>query len=214
MHQRVQSFGCHGRNHHEDDQQHQQYVNERCDVDISVLTATRSQCHCHKKSPLLASAGCGRRGRLLLVVLLLLGQQTQIVYTSRANVVHDLDYRAVFGSRIRPHVHPLINPAGKPIFNLLRQLVGSDLVVAKEDLPVAHHGDNQRIFLVSIRHRLGTVDLRQVHAYALLQHGGDHHEDDQQHQHHVHHGSDVDVGVNLLSFIAFRYCHGSTSPAS
>jgi len=62
--------------------------------------------------------------------------------------------------------------------------------------------------------RLFLVLLRDVDPELLAEEGRDHHEDDQQHQHHVHHGSDVDVGIDLLSFIAFRYCHGPTSPAS
>ena len=38
----------------------------------------------------------------------------------------------------------------------------------------------------------------------MLQHGRNDHENDEQHQHHVHHGSDVDVGVDLPAFVAFR----------
>src|SRR6202034_2978185 len=49
--QRIQSFRSHRRDHHEDDQQHQQYVNERRDVDVCTLASARADCHTHDRSP-------------------------------------------------------------------------------------------------------------------------------------------------------------------
>src|SRR6516162_8369137 len=79
--------------------------------------------------------------------------------------------------------------------------------------PTAYDCNEQRIFLVGVRHRRRAVNLRHVNTHALLQHRRDHHEDDKQHQHHVHHGSDVDVGVDLLAFFPFYQCHCVQPPA-
>src|SRR5215470_10229138 len=51
-HQGIEALWRQRRNNHENDQQHQKYVNQRGDVDVSVLTAPVFRCHSHNKSPI------------------------------------------------------------------------------------------------------------------------------------------------------------------
>jgi hypothetical protein len=51
------------------------------------------------------------------------------------------------------------------------------------------------------------VHLGKIDVHLVLEHGGDDHENDQQHQHHVDHGGDVDVCVDLGSFVSYCDCH-------
>src|SRR5207253_5544416 len=49
--ERIQALRSQRRDHHEDDQQHQQNVNQGRHVDFATLTALTANCHSHKKSP-------------------------------------------------------------------------------------------------------------------------------------------------------------------
>src|SRR5271163_148245 len=55
-HQGVQTLGRQRRDHHENDQQHQQNVNQRRDVHVRVLAPFGARCHTHNRSPELLTA--------------------------------------------------------------------------------------------------------------------------------------------------------------
>src|SRR5207248_1722504 len=95
---------------------------------------------------LLASASRRCRRGLLLIALFLLGEQPKIINAGRADIIDHFYDRTVLGASISAHINALVDPIRKPVFNLLRQLVGSDLVIAEEDLTVTHNCDNQRVF--------------------------------------------------------------------
>ena len=103
---------------------------------------------------------------------------------------------------VRLHEDPLICPVGEAVLHFARQILRRNLVGAEEDISISHDGDQQGIFLVGVGHGRRVVDLGHVDADSVLQHGRDYHEDNQQYQHHVHHGSDVDIGADLGSFIS------------
>ena len=88
-HQRVQSFWSQRRNHHEDNQQNQQNVDERRDVNNCALSPARSSCHSHSKL-LLLPANCRRR-RSSGCLFLLIGKQAQLIHAGGAHIVHDLN---------------------------------------------------------------------------------------------------------------------------
>src|SRR5690349_25126281 len=44
-------MGIHRRDDHEDDQQHEQYINQRCDIHLGGRAAARSQIETHYFSP-------------------------------------------------------------------------------------------------------------------------------------------------------------------
>src|ERR1035437_10018365 len=216
--QRVQTFRSQRRDHHEDDEQHQQDVNHWRYVDVgSGALAGPPHCHTHKELPLLgasarAGTGCGRLfpgGSSLS----LFGQQTDIIHAGGAHVVHHVHHGAVFGASVGFDKDPLVHFIGQAVLHFGGELVGGNLIGAKEDLPVTHDGHEQGIFLVRVGHGRWAIHLGHVHAHALLQHGRDDHENDEQHQHHVHHRSDVDVGIDLLAFFAHCDCHNLQPPS-
>src|ERR1035441_1997233 len=130
--------------------------------------------------------------------LCLFGQQTNIIHAGGAHVVHHVHHGAVFGASVGFDKDPLVHFIGQAVLHFGGELVGGNLIGAKEDLPVTHDGHQQGIFLVRVGHGRWAIHPGHVHAHALLQHGRDDQENDEQHQHHVHHGGDVDVGVDLL----------------
>src|SRR5207248_6403728 len=114
----------------------------------------------------------------------------------RIHYLHDItEVSAGVGFQVNLFVHAI----GQPIAHLAGQRVHAarQFVGAKIDGSVAHHRNQQSIFLVRVLHRRRIIYLGHVHADALLQHRRDDHEDDQQHQHNVDHGGDVDVGVDV-----------------
>src|SRR5258708_12757786 len=52
-HQSVQPLRRQGRDHHENNQQHQQHVNQGRDVHVRVLAPFGAHCHSHNRSPVL-----------------------------------------------------------------------------------------------------------------------------------------------------------------
>src|SRR5579864_2666749 len=153
---------------------------------------------------LLLPARCIWRRRGLRSSFPLLGEQAKVVHARGAHRVYDLDHIAEVGALVSLHVNAFVRLIGETIFYLTGQIVDRNPVSAEEYVAISHDRDEQRVFLVGIGHLLWVVHFGHVHADAMLQHGRDHHEDDQQHQHHVHHGSDVDVGVDLGSFVSCR----------
>src|SRR5271156_5364826 len=113
------------------------------------------------RSPLLPARRWWRLGALLLLV----GQQTQLVDSGGPDVVHHRHHRSELGPGISADEHALVKAVGQAVFHLLRKLIGWGLVVAEEDFSVSHDRHNQRIFLVGIRHLLRIVYLGQVHAH-------------------------------------------------
>jgi len=55
-------------------------------------------------------------------------------------------------------------------------------------MTIAADGNDDSVVLVRVLHLVRVVGRRHIHLVRLLQHGGDHHEDDQQHEHDVGHG--------------------------
>src|SRR5580700_9528945 len=146
-------------------------------------------------SPLLPTRRSG--GWSVWCTLPLLGEQAKIVDAGGAHCVHHLHYVAEVGAGICLDVHFLVCSIGKAVLHLAGQTIRGGLVGTEVDRPIAHHRNQQCIFLVGILHRRRIVYLRHIHADTFLQHGRDHHEDDQQHQHHVHHRRYIDVGVDV-----------------
>src|SRR5215469_17617016 len=110
------------------------------------------------RSPLLPRTGW-RCGRLLILVLALIGQQAQLVDAGGAHIVDHRHHGPELGPGIGADENPLVHPARQAVFHLLGQLIRRGLVVAKEDLAVSHDRYDQRIFLVRIRHRLRVIDF-------------------------------------------------------
>src|SRR5580692_4062364 len=158
------------------------------------------------ESPLVSLASLPRRwsgGRSVWSALSLFGEQAQIIHTSGAHSVHDLDYIAEVGAGVCLQVDLFVGAIGEAIPHLACQGINSarKFVGAEVDGSIAHHRNQQRVFFVRVLHWGRVVNFGHVDADALLQHGRDHHEDDQQHQHHVHHGGDVDVRVYVGPFV-------------
>ena len=87
-------------------------------------------------------------------------------------------------------------------------IVLSDLRVPQIDGAIARDRHDDRVILIRVLHVLGGVDPGHIHRHVLLQHRGDHHEDDQQNEHDVGHGDDV--GRRHLSSDFWLVAHGFT----
>src|SRR5271167_4870148 len=101
-------------------------------------------------SPLisLASLPTRRRGRRSVWrALPLVGKQTQIIYPRGAHGVHHLDHIAEVGAGIRLEVDLFICAIGQAIFHLAGQAVHLHLIGAEVDRAIAHHRNQQRVFL-------------------------------------------------------------------
>src|ERR1700687_6147164 len=131
----------------------------------------------------------GRRRRTILLVFL--GEQTELIDAGRANLIDDGDNFAVLRTSIALDVNGLVKAGGDAILDLTGEIFLGHLSVAKVDFAVAGDGDDDGVVLVRILHVPGVVGPHHVHRLALLQHGRDHHEDDQQHEHDVGHGNHV-----------------------
>src|SRR6266487_1020163 len=133
----------------------------------------------------------GRRRRSCLSFLVPLGEQTELIDTGGANLVDDGDNIAILGARIALDINGLVQPAGKTILDLARQIFLQHLRVAQVYLAVTSNGYDNGVILVGVLHVAWIVRRSQVDLVSLLQHGGDHHEDDQQDEHDVGHGNNV-----------------------
>src|SRR5580698_10742722 len=118
------------------------------------------------RSPLLPARRRWRLGSSFLLV----GQQTQLVDSGGADVVHYRHHRSELGPGISADEYALVKAVSQAVLHLLRKLIGRGLVIAEEDLSISHDRHNQSIFLVGVRHLLRIVHLGQVHAHTLLQH--------------------------------------------
>ena len=85
-----------------------------------------------------------------------------MVHAGGANVVHDLDHRAELCSRIGLDKHRLVRLVGEPIFDFLRSGPRAESDRYRRKLAFAGDRDQQRIFLVGIRHGRRIVHLRHV----------------------------------------------------
>ena len=90
-----------------------------------------------------------------VVVLLLVGQQAELIDAGSADIVHDLHHGAKLGAGVSFNENPLIHLLARRSFTLLVSWSRGSLSLPKKTLPVAHNGDQQGIFLVGIRHCSG-----------------------------------------------------------
>src|SRR5205823_11339554 len=81
-----------------------------------------------------------RRARLALF-----GEQADLVHARRADVIDHVDDHAIARAGVALDVDALIRLVGQLIAHLLRELIGSDLIGAEEDLAVAHHRDEDGV---------------------------------------------------------------------
>ena len=142
---------------------------------------------------------CSRR-----MIFLLFGDQTEIVHSRCAHIVHDVNNGFVSGASIGAEKHSFVRAVRNLVFDSICELTGVLYqIAAKEYIALPRDRYNQSVFFVGIGHLLRIVYFRQINADVSLQHGSYDHENDQQHQHHVHHWRDVDIGIDLCTFVSY-----------
>src|SRR5580704_19115295 len=109
------------------------------------------------------SGTVGRRRRRPAFLLILLGQQPQLIDAGRADFVHHCHNVAVLGSSIALNVNSLIETGGQHVFNLSGDIFLSDLRVLKVDRSISSDRYDNRVILVSVLHFLGVVDPGHMH---------------------------------------------------
>ena len=98
----------------------------------ALLPAAGANCHSHRDILRSLIARQPRGGwRSSATCLFLVGQQTQLVHASRADVVHNGHHGAKLGAGVRLYVDPLVLLAGEAIFHFLRELVHCDLIACR-----------------------------------------------------------------------------------
>src|SRR5712692_3750282 len=102
-----------------------------------------------------------RSGRGSYSAFPLFGEQAEIIHTSGAHGVHHLDDVAEVGAGIRLQVDLFVGFINQAILHLAGQGVdpASKLVGAEVDGAIAHHRNQQRVFLVGVLHRRRIVHL-------------------------------------------------------
>jgi len=137
-----------------------------------------------------------RRSRCVRASLALFSQKAELIDARRADIVDYLYDRAVLGTSVGFHEYALVCLVCEFVFNLGGQVGSRGLFLAEEDGAVSHDSNEQRIFFIGVGHLDRGIGLCHVHAYALLQHWRDDHENDQKHRHHVDHRGHVNVRVH------------------
>src|SRR5436190_8299962 len=133
--------------------------------------------------------GWRRSSRSLLLVFL--GEQTELIDTGRANFIDHGDHVALLGASIALNVNGLVKTGRDAILDLSGDIFLAHLSVAEKNAAIASDGHYDGIVLVGVLHLVSVFRGSQVHLMSLLQHGCDHHENNQQDEHDVGHGNNV-----------------------
>src|SRR5947208_9496101 len=121
--------------------------------------------------------GWRRSSRSLLLIFL--GEQTELIDTGRANFIDNGDHVAVLGASIALNVNGLVKTGRDAILDLSGDIFLAHLSVAEKNAAIASDGHHDGIVLVGVLHLVGVFRGSQVHLMSLLQHGRDHHENNQ-----------------------------------
>src|SRR5882762_6788142 len=106
-----------------------------------------------------------RRRRTILLVFL--GEQTELIDAGGANLIDDGDDFAILRASIALHVNGLVKTSGDAILDLTGEIFLGHLSVAKVDFAVAGDGDDDGVVLVRVLHVPGVVGPHHVHRLAL-----------------------------------------------
>src|SRR5437588_6511524 len=71
-----------------------------------------------------------------------LGEQPQLIHTSRTNLVHDGNDVAILGAGIASNVNGFIEPTGQPVLNLAGEVVLLHLGAAQINPAIAGDGND------------------------------------------------------------------------
>src|SRR5690242_5329423 len=148
---RVQPLGCQGRDDHENNQQHQQYVDQRRHVEIhhrAALAATNSNCHTTTLLRQPAPAQCfviqtSRQGWgkwNVLVWLHLFGDQAQLLDPRGTHVVHRGDNVAIFRPGITLNENHFVQLVLHQVVNLLGEVTQRNGLRIQEEFSVPRDG--------------------------------------------------------------------------
>src|SRR6267142_3371547 len=102
--------------------------------------------NCEKRSV------AGRRRRRRSSLFRTFGQQTQLIDTGRANLVHDRHHVAVLGARVAFEIDRLVQFVGNAVLHLSGKVSFLDLGIAEEDVAVTSDRNDHCIFLVGFLH--------------------------------------------------------------
>src|SRR5687768_5910080 len=142
----------------------------------------------------------GARRRIARALLLLIGDESDLVDSQLANFIDDVHNVAILHADTTLDIDDailLILDVLQHRIDFFRQLFPGHRGFAEVILTIIRYGDYDRRFLDDILIDFRVVEtLRQRHRDALLQKRCDHHEDDQQHQHDVDHRRDVDFRLH------------------
>ena len=133
---------------------------------------------------------------------LLLRQQADLFHAGRAHIVDGVFDGFVLCARIGADKDRLVGLVCSLSCTRLPSWLGSTLSCPRNTAPSRVTATTMASSLSASGMAMALSTCGHVDLHLVLQHGGDHHEDDQQHQHHVHHGGDVDVGIDFLAFVA------------